>query len=93
MNKQAPPDPEPSRRGNFLAARNCIELDAEAGAPTSVSEELDEALARRVRMARLGVGPGDRERTVRDLWWHGGGTGPHALTQDVVRYLAFAASA
>ena len=61
---QAPPDPEPSRRKNFLAARNCVKLDAEAGAPTSVYEELDEALARRVMRHVWESAPGDRERTI-----------------------------
>jgi hypothetical protein len=61
---EAPPDPEPSRRRNFYADRKCAELEAEAGAPASVYEELDEAMARRVMRHVWESEPGDRERTI-----------------------------
>ncbi len=57
------PDPEPSRRKNFHVARKCAEIEAEAGAPTTVVQELDEALARRVSRYIWEAEPGDRERT------------------------------
>lgn len=57
------PDPEPSRRKGFYVARKCADLESEAGAPTAVSEEMDEALARRVMRHVWEPEPGDRERT------------------------------
>ena len=61
---QAPPDPEPSRRKYFYPDRKCAELNAEAGTPASVYEELDEAMARRVMRHVWESEPGDRERTI-----------------------------
>lgn len=60
----APPDAEPSVRQNFFVSRKCADLATEAGAPASVYEELDEAMARRVTRQVWESAPGDRERTV-----------------------------
>lgn len=56
-------NPEPSRRKGFYMARKCAELEGEAGTATAVTEELDEALARRVMRHVWEPEPGDRERT------------------------------
>ncbi len=61
---EAVPDPEPSRRKNFFAARPCAELAAEAGAPAAIKEELDETLARLVKRHVWEAEPGDREQTI-----------------------------
>jgi hypothetical protein len=61
---ELPPDAEPSRRKYFHTQRKCAELAAEAGAPASVYEELDEAMARRVMRHVWESEPGDRERTI-----------------------------
>lgn len=60
----AAPDPEPSRRQNFHVTRKCADIAAEAGAPASVYEEMDEGMARRVMRHVWEPEPGDRERTI-----------------------------
>lgn len=60
----AAPDTEPSLRQNFTVSRKCADLAAEAGAPTSVYDELDEGTAKRVTRQVWEAAPGDRERTV-----------------------------
>ncbi|MEP7329728.1 MAG: DUF4124 domain-containing protein [Betaproteobacteria bacterium] len=57
-------EPEPSVRKNFYVARKCADLVAEAGAPTAINEELDEAMARKVMRHVWESAPGDRERTM-----------------------------
>jgi len=59
----APPDTESSVRQNFHVSRRCADLVAEAGAPASTFEELDEGLAKRVTRQVWEPAPGDRERT------------------------------
>jgi len=60
----APADTEPSVRQNFVVSRRCVDLAAEAGAPSSSSDELDEATAKRVTRQVWEPAAGDRERTV-----------------------------
>lgn len=59
-----PPETEPSVRQNFHVTRRCADLAAEAGAPTSSYDELDESIAKRVTRQVWESAPGDRERTI-----------------------------
>ncbi len=60
----APPvETESSARQNFHVSRRCADLIAEAGAPSSTVEEVDEGIARRVTRQVWEPAPGDRERT------------------------------
>jgi hypothetical protein len=56
-------DPEPTRRKEFYIARKCADLEVEAGPATTTTDEMDEALARRVMRYIWEPEPGDRERT------------------------------
>ena len=58
------PDPEPSVRQGFYITRKCADLAVDAGAPTEIREEQDEALARKVMRHVWESAPGDRERTI-----------------------------